>query len=77
MKPAISLVNAFEPGEIFRLNYDLIRDYDISISECGMKISYSFFVLEESEIAKTIWRKAFSGQREFDQEFRRVRVGRV
>jgi hypothetical protein len=63
------LVRAFKPGEVFRLNYDLIRGYDVDISEYGMKISYSSFYLDEDEIAKTIWRKAFFGLDQFDHQF--------
>jgi hypothetical protein len=55
------LVTAFSPGEIFRVNYDLIRDYEIKVSADDFKISSAGMSVEEPEVSKLVWRKAFSG----------------
>jgi len=62
------LLGDFAPGQVFRLNYDLIKDYEIFFNNEYYKIETPFLSIEKHEVAKVLWRKAFLGSEHFDLE---------
>lgn len=63
------LVRELGADKIIRINYDLIRDYNIQISATDIKISVADIFVSEEDISKCFWRKAFNGAEIYDKEF--------
>jgi len=55
------LLSDFAPEQVFRLNYDLIKEYEIIFKGAEYTISNSAFSVSKNEIVKVFWRKAFLG----------------
>jgi len=61
------LVDALGSKKVFRLNYDLISSYEIKFTADDFFVSSAVHNVSQNEIVKVFWRKAFSGQEEFEK----------
>jgi hypothetical protein len=60
------LLSDLAPEQVFRLNYDLIKEYEIFFEGAEYTITNSAFSVSKNEIVKVFWRKAFLGAEIFD-----------
>jgi len=63
------MVRRLGSDKILRLNYDLIRDYDIRISADTITIRSAGLTVTGRDLKKAFWRKAFNGSEIYDKEF--------
>lgn len=62
------MVELLGSGSVFRLNYDLIHNYEIKFTADSLSISSAVNTITQNDIVKVFWRKTFSGQEEFEKE---------